>query len=229
VSVWFECRLLDLARFEALRPDLEALIRGEVRPAVRAAAREALERIAASTAFRSEAGRASAASTVRAVAEATSDFADRDDVPSVDALVEHVCMVAYEGWSPDPAAPLPQNLVALADGRDGQLYAELSTHSPFIEQLFNGRLIPWWPKLPAPAPPRYEMPQHATLVVLHRDDLDWFDAELARVAAMPTWLEELSWDRVEPVSAAAAFARLRDLVSRARREPHLSIVIGVNG
>jgi hypothetical protein len=51
MSVWFECRLFDLARFESLKEDFEALIRGEVRPSVRAAALEGLARLEHSDAF----------------------------------------------------------------------------------------------------------------------------------------------------------------------------------
>jgi hypothetical protein len=217
MSVWFECRLFDLGRFESLKTDLEALIRGEVRASVRAAAREGLDRLGHVFAESSEALREHLAGQLRAIADAAGNFADRRAVPSINSLLDTVLM------------PPPRKPVLLAE-QDGNLYAELANRSRWIEDLFNGIATPWWPgDLPQPEPPDYQECQHRALLVLDRADLERLDGELARMAADPRWLKDLSWDRVMPEHAAPAFARLRDLVARALREPHLSIAVEING
>jgi hypothetical protein len=137
-------------------------------------------------------------------------------------------MVDYEQIRFDRPASAPRNVVQLADA-DGNLFAELSARSRFIETLFHLD-PPWWPRgLPAPEPPDYEDCPHRALLLLSRELLARLDDELAQLAANPTWLVELSWDRVQPALAAATFARLRDLVTRARLDPRLTVVIEFNG
>ena len=217
MSTWFECRLFDLGRFESLKADLEALIGGEVRASVREAAREGLDRVGRSSAGDSEALQEYLAAPLRAIANSEGDFADRGAVPSINPLLDTVLI------------PPPRTPVLLAE-QDGNLYAELANRSRWIEEMFNGLATPWWPQgLPQRQPPDGRECQHRAVLVLDRADLERLDGELARLAADPRWLKELSWDRVVPEHAAPAFARLRDLVARARREPHLSMVVAVNG
>jgi hypothetical protein len=230
VSVFWECRLFDAAKFESLRLDLEALIRGEVRASVRAAALEGLKQLEGTSAYGEEVLRDYWAEPLRVIANATRDFPNRSTVPSINALLTTVCMVGYERISFDATAPAPRNLVELASGRDGHLFAELATRSRWIDDLFHGMASPWWPSdLPQPEPPDYEWCQHRAVLVLSRADLERFEGELARMATDPRWLKDLSWDRVMPEHAAPAFALLSDLVARALQDPALTLVVEVNG
>jgi hypothetical protein len=228
MSVWFECRLFDLARFESLKEDFEALIRGEVRPGVRAAALEGLAKLEQSDAFGDGALRDYYAKPLRAIAHGPSNISEYRAVPSVNPLLTTVCMVGYERISYEQGVPAPRNVVQLAE-RDGNLYAELTTRSAWIHALFNTE-PPYWPAdLPLPEPPDYRDCQHRALMVLSRAQLARLEDELSRLASDPTWLKELSWDRVVPAWAAPAFQRLRNLVANARRDPHLTIAIEING
>jgi hypothetical protein len=228
MSVWFECRLFDLARFESLKDDLEALIGGEVRPGIRAAALEGLAKLEPSEAFGGDPVRRWLGEPLQAIAHGPSQLADPWAVPSVNPLVTTLCMVDYEPISDEPGAPAPRNVVQLCEG-DGNLYAELTARSRFIDALFN-REPPHWPaQLPPPEPPDYRECQHRALMVLSRAQLEQLDAELSRLAGDPTWLKVLSWDRVDPAWAAPAFERLRQLVANARRDPRLTVAIELNG
>jgi hypothetical protein len=229
VSVWFEVRLFDLDRFESLRSDLEALIGGEVRPSVRAAAVEGLARLAHGDAFGGDVLREHYAEPLRAIAHGQGAIADRRAVPSITPLLMTVCMLDYEEVDYAEEAAPPQNLVQLGD-QDGGLYAELTARSRWIHDLMNGIVTAWWPEnLPEPEPPDFDECQHRALLVLSRVHVATLGDELDRLAGDPRWLKDLSRDRVRPEHAAPAFTRLRALVGRARGDAGWSVCVEVSG
>ena len=215
MGAWLHIRLADAGQAARLKPFLNALIRGQ-RPAESAAmAAQALQ------ALESQAGgdhaiRRSLIDDLRGLAALPGDKKPRDRrMEMAHAVVDALVFVDYlPSWQAQDEGP-HLTAITLADGSDGQLFAELTARCELFEQLASGSGAELIDADDLDFEDQADAP-NATLATPAQ--LEELRGELERLHRDASFLVELSWERVDPKLARAAFERLRRLVARALAE-----------
>lgn len=140
------------------------------------------------------------------------------------ALVEALLFVdAVPAWSLEyPEETSGPTWITLCDGRDGNLYAELTNLVPGFEELATQGGTPVYDLAGLDDERSSELSEIAVSVATPAELAELLRS-LDALAENPRFLVDLTWDRVEPVRARAAFARLRRLVRRAHESEGLTL------
>jgi len=217
---WLHLRLVDERSALNIAPALNDLLRGRPRGDLAMLAERGLAALAMHP-TENEPIVGSTRARLEAIARRSSTRrSNRSDLNAVSALIESLVYVdTMRPWRPaheDDVAPLSS--LILCDGTDGQLFAELSNRVPIFESLSNQGSRPLLDLRGLDDETLMEASELAVSLTL-RDDLARLDVALTKLATDPTFLVELTWDRVEPTYARPTFSRLRRLIRRALDAP----------
>lgn len=216
MGAWLYVRLARTEAVSRIAPAVNALVRGKLPEDAVELAGQALRALEAREGDEASASTFTRDTLVELASKPGARRVKNRGIEMAHALIEALLFVdALPSWTLEPVDEgAPPASIVLADGRDGQLYAELANRAPGFEELATNGGGPVIDVTGLDDERRFDVSE-VDVRVSSRAELEALDAALAALAAEPRFLVDVTWDRVDPARARPAFVQLRRLVRRA--------------